>query len=201
MIDNKSRNLNECFVICKKYNGKLYFKGQYTRDYKEANSARIFSSKEEVEKELIRINTNRKKIKYFIEPANRHFMNNWVADFGHWNRDISFANRPISLAEAVKDNFRLKNISMIKTFMEDKIVTTFNNKKMELEKEIANLEQKLIDVKARHEQSVSSIKATLATLDGDIKYLQEFDFEGMYKKFETPLETTYRILYETKITK
>lgn len=80
MIEIKFKNLNNAFVICKKYNGAIYFRTDWKRDARTPKYARLYWSTDEVQRELKALNENRKKCQYFRDAASKHFINLWRQD-------------------------------------------------------------------------------------------------------------------------
>ncbi len=221
---DKLINLNEKFVVTKKYNGKTYYFGSiepdtyYTRPgkyatgsrYKNAKYAILFKSQEEAQKKADELNTNRQKIKFKIEPASYHFVSNFSIYFERWNNKLSVSNRPISIQdyagkEGIKANTRLDDES-VKNCLAD-----INIKRDECKKYIqgfdASLQNKLNDIKRRFEQEAANLtmsmnkdletqKTSLSNFDEAEKFVNEQLKGGtLIEPLRTPNDDKFDILY------
>src|SRR5271170_5402306 len=113
LIINKTTDLNNSYILIKKYNTKTLF---HTESYygthghsRVARDAKIFINKELAEEKCSDLNSNRKKLKYRLESAGKYFINNVLLNFSRSSYPhikIELIDKIIGLEEAIKIKFK-----------------------------------------------------------------------------------------------
>lgn len=103
------KNLNDAYVIVKRYNGGVYFKRvDYVTDvkgYPKANC--VYYTKELAEAKVTELNTNRSKCKYSVESAGKYFINMYTV---HTYGGVTIKNEPVSIKDFEANRFNKNNL-------------------------------------------------------------------------------------------
>ena len=187
------RNINDAWVVVKKYNGNTYFwRGpNYQRSVEESKEAKIFYSKSEAKDAEIKLNINRKKCLYFIEPATKHFVNGWVIGASWYNTDINesfkIENPPIPIQEITS---KRRSVILPNEFKTKVIAKITEDKKSKLEYAKTHLDEAVKKMREAEEQALLR--------DNSLNYITALNFEEELKPYSTGAEQTLRILFEVK---
>lgn len=98
------KNLNDAYVIVKRYNGGVYFKRvDYVTDVKGYPKADcVYYTKESAEAKVLALNTNRSKCKYSVESAGKYFINMYTVNT---YSGITIKNEPVSIKDFEANRF------------------------------------------------------------------------------------------------
>jgi hypothetical protein len=182
---NEAKNLNQGYVIVKKYDGKTYFHGKYARDFKVPTYAYLFFDKAKADERANQLNSTRKKCRYTVESATKFFVNDWRVEIDWYNNKATIKNPAIAI-EAVIQNKRG--------------ITTpqaFKGKFLELlTKEVAIRNNRAAEEKKRLEERLNELQAQNKELTEFSKKVETFDFENFLAPYGTESETTLRVFFE-----
>lgn len=181
-IQTDLKNLNDAWLVVKKYNGKLYFKTNWSYDSKNPNSAQIFWKKEDAEKRMLQANTDRKKCRYYLEPASMHFVNDFEAGLHYWGNNPFIKNKPLALKDLEKGTEKFQK--MTKQYFVEKITS-------EIDAKVKEKTDRLASTLKEHEKELLALKSMK-------EELLNFDIEKVIETYGTKAETTAQILYGTK---
>lgn len=174
------KNLNTAYVICKSYNGKTYFRTNWSRDSLNPASAEIYWNTESVEKELRSLNENRKKCPYYRDAASKHFVNLFEGKL-NYNNQLIVENRAVALEQVKKDGiYSSGNNSEMRTIANRAVHTVVKSIVDQFEKEKAEIQKRLDEYRLLQEE------------------IDKTDFEAMLKPYETQGDKVAEVLYGKK---
>lgn len=104
------KNLNEAYVIVKRYNGGVYFKRvDYVTDVKGFPKANcVYYTKESAEAKVTELNTNRSKCKYSVESAGKYFINMYSVNY--YGSPLTIKNEPVSIKDFEANRYNKSNL-------------------------------------------------------------------------------------------
>lgn len=187
---NKIENLNDRYVVCNKYNGKLRFihKNWVTPTY-DVQYARLHTEQEAVTAAM-ELNKNRKKCKFKIEKASKFFINLFDAHFdtGGWNSDntceIIISNKAVSLDEAVANKVKYNNVASFKEQLKQKGATIIQNLNSQIKKQTEELQK-----------SIAQTNILIETVNHELREIAALDMTEFIKPYQTNCDNTYKVLY------
>lgn len=180
-------DLKQEYVVVKKFNGETCYYGTHdpsrpnrwahNHNYRNARHAIRFSSKEIAQVECDKLNVNRKKVKFKVDLASRHFVSNFVLSYNKYNNVLEVINRPISIQDFKDNKTKLTDIDAL---LPD-IINTVDNNNKEYNYLIKNqnsiLKAKLDELSAKQAKEMSEFYAqfnkSLTEADEKIKAVQE----------------------------
>jgi prefoldin subunit 5 len=191
------KNLNDAYVIVKRYNGGVYFKRvDYVTDvkgYPKANC--VYYTKESAEAKVLELNTNRSKCKYSVESAGKYFINMYTVSTYN---NIVISNEPVSIKDFEANRFN-KN-SLYKTlneaieFAKNKTNESVKNHEYHADNAIKSLPQEIERITKqandRHQMYTKSANEYKELVD-KLDTLKNQDF----KEYETQGDKIARVLY------
>lgn len=206
MINNKMARLDTLFVIVKKYNGKTYYYGnhgvprgrevRYISDsrYINARYAHVYDSEEKAKQLCDSLNSTRKKLKYRVEKASKHFISNFSLSLNYSTAQVDLVSTRMSIQDykthrqALTDN---------KKQLED-ILKTVQGKILEGKHRQAQIPQQMRQQIAQIEQQymseIDKNAAHLSQLDTLQSSLQNFDLNSL-EEYRTVEDNTFKVLY------
>ena len=191
-------NLNDTYVIVKRYDGAVYFKrvGLVTdiKSYPKKNC--LYYTKLEADTECTKLNSSRKKCKYVVENASKYFVNMYT--YNQWyGANVKITN----YAVAIKD-FQAGNINRgdFKT-LEEAIIEAktqlnkaIDERKGRQKQKIANLPIELERVTSRTNEEIADIQETVTQFESKLAALTCKNLDD-YKSYETQGDKMTRLLY------
>ena len=191
------KNLNDAYVIVKRYNGGVYFKRvDYVTDvkgYPKANC--VYYTKESAETKVIQLNTDRSKCKYSVESAGKYFINMYsVSSYS----SVIIKNEPVSIKDFESSRYSkhnlYKTLNEAIDYAKSKADDSFKRHQhsadtalRDLPDQIKRLEQQVKERFEMYTKSADEEKQTLAKLES----YKSQDF----KEYETQGDKIARVLY------
>jgi len=191
------KNLNDAYVIVKRYNGGVYFKRvDYVTDvkgYPKANC--VYYTKESAEAKVLELNTNRSKCKYSVESAGKYFINMYTVHT--WN-GITIKNEPVSIKDFEANRFNKNNLYKTLNEAIDYAKKSSNESKERQQyhadnalKSLPEKIKRLTDEANNMHQSYSKEANGYAEIVNKLDTLKNQDF----KEYETQGDKIARVLY------
>lgn len=209
-------DLKQQYVVVKKFNGETCYYGTHdpmrpnrwthNHNYRNARHAIRFSSKEIAQIECDKLNVNRKKVKFKVDLASRHFVSNFVLFYNKYNYVLEVTNRPISIQDFKDKKTKLTDID---AFLPD-IINTVDNHNKEYSYLINNqnsiLKAKLDELQARQTKEMSEFytqfNKSLTEADEKIKAIQEIkqfinkdNLGPFFESLKTESDNKFQILF------
>lgn len=211
---NKLINLDELFVVVKRYAGNVYYLREkhyvsgYLCDSKYAGNAVVFSEQSKAQEICDKINATRKKIKLQVESASMHFASNIELSSTPWfNKTPVLTNRVI----AVQDFSKAKpntNIKFTEQLHKAKVIQEANIKRIkeDLERNEEHLKRQLQEAeewykdqiqnaKDYHASQIKQFNENLEKAKGVLKELEQVNFEEIKKSVETDQDKKFQVLF------
>lgn len=208
---NKIDNLNEKYVVCHKYNGKMRFVHKtHVKPTYYSHRAALFSLVE-AEKKVIAMNKDRKKCKFKIQSAGKYFLNDFqlAIDRNHWSdsgtNEIMLTSKPVALEYAIEKKMRIEDHEFmrqgIQTMVEKqlvKLVEEIKYEEMQIEQRILHFNKELKIFKETLEKQKLKNEEVSSKLTNSLKTFLECDLEELYKPYQTKCDVTYKVLFNNK---
>ena len=191
------KNLNDAYVIVKRYNGGVYFKRvDYVTDvkgYPKANC--VYYTKESAETKVAQLNMNRSKCKYSVESAGKYFINMYTVSTYN---DIVIKNEPVSIKDFEANRFNRSNLYKTLNeaieFAKNKTNESVKHNEYHADNAIKSLPQEIERITKqandRH-QSYTKSANEYKELVGKLETFKNQDF----KEYETQGDKIARVLY------
>lgn len=187
---NRIDNLNERYVVCNKYNGKLRFvHKQWATPTYDSQYAKLYTL-EEATIHVRTLNEKRKKCKFKMEKASKFFLNVFEAAFdaGGWNSsntyEIILSNKTVALDQAIKNKMKWTEISTFKEQLNNKASSLIQKLNHEVNKQTEELQK-----------TINEVKMHITTITNEVDNMNAIDINEFVKPYQTGCDTTYRVLY------
>lgn len=191
------KNLSNLFVVIKKYTNVTYYYGcidpsrparcARSSRYKNAKYAILFSNKEEAQKKCDELNAQRKRIKFRVDEAAKHFVSNFSLVFNKYaEKKVKLINTPVSLQD-LKKGTKNVNTSITKE-MVDEVARNLRELKADYNKQVAELNTRLANNLQVHENKINVVNNV-------IKFLTDGTIEKLVAQNKTTNDDKYEILY------
>jgi hypothetical protein len=169
------KNLSNFFVVVKKYTNVTYYYGcmdpsrpsryAHSSRYKNARYAIQFASLEEAQKKCDELNAQRKRIKFKVEQASKHFVSNFNLVYNNYSdKPVKLTNTPVSLQD-YKEGKRQVNTRITPEMVAD---VSSNLKKLNNESEyfVKNIgaitQQKMRELELDYNRRVQELNARIS---------------------------------------
>lgn len=191
------KNLNDAYVIVKRYNGGVYFKRvDYVTDvkgYPKANC--VYYTKESAEAKVLELNTNRSKCKYSVESAGKYFINMYTVQTYN---GVTIKNEPVSIKDFEANRFNKSNL--YKTLNEAiEYAKKDSNQSRERQQYHADntLKQLPEQIKSLTERANQTHQSYTKEANGYTEILNKLDTlkNQDFKEYETQGDKIARVLY------
>lgn len=191
------KNLNDAYVIVKRYNGGVYFKRvDYVTDvkgYPKANC--VYYTKESAEAKVVELNTNRSKCKYSVESAGKYFINMYTV---HTYNGVTIKNEPVSIKDFEANRFNKSNLYKTLNEAIDYAKKSSNESREHQQYHADNaLKQLPEDIKRITEQANNRHQSYLKEANGYAEIVDKLDTlkNTDFKEYETQGDKIARVLY------
>jgi len=191
-------NLNDTYVIVKRYDGAVYFKrvGLVTdvKSYPKKNC--LYYKKIEADEECIKLNSNRRKCKYVVENASKYFVNMYT--YNHWyGTNAQIKNYAVAIKDFQSGNIKTGDFKTLEEAIyaaKDSIGATKRTKaerQRYIEKELPK------DIDALRKRAAEQTYQLQKEIDADSIRLDSINTENLekYKSYETQGDKMTRLLY------
>lgn len=213
------KNLSNYYVVVKKYTNVTYYYGcidpnrptryAHSSRYKNAKYAIQFASMEEAQKKCEELNAQRKRIKFKVEQASKHFVSNFDLTYNSYaEKPVRLTNNPVSLQDYKNGN------KQVNTRITDEMVTGINLKLQKLNaessyfvvnagvifqekmKELESYYNKRVqELKVRFERELYDKQKELDMANTVTKYLSDGTIEELVTNNKTVNDDKFEILY------
>lgn len=213
------KNLSNLFVVVKKYTNVTYYYGcvdpsrpskyAHSSRYKNAKYAILFSNKEEAQKKCDELNAQRKRIKFKVDEAAKHFVSNFSLVFNPYaEKNVKLINTPVSLQDYKEGNKKV-NTSITKE-MVDEVARNLNKVNQESKYFVYNIGQitlqKMRELEADYNKRVAELNTRLAydlqvnenklnVVNNVTKFLADGTIEKLVTQNKTTNDYKFEILY------
>lgn len=192
------KNINDAYVIVKRYNGGVYFKRvDYVTDVKGyPKSNCIYYTKIEADAKVVQLNTDRSKCKYSVESAGKYFINMYSVN--SYGTPLTIKNEPVSIKDFEANKYNkgnlYKTLNEAIDYAKSRTDESFKRQQhsadralKELPEAIKRLEQQ---AKERYEMYSQSANEEKQIIDK----LESFKAQD-FKEYETQGDKIARVLY------
>lgn len=173
------KDLNNSFVLVKRYAGKNYF---YRNKLKKATSrsvhATLYTNKEEAEKEALE--ANKDKLKYKVMPASKYFKSIWEVYSGYWRDSIYIRNIPTDINSKTIEKHDEETCKRLQEKIKNNLLDGIKESQIGIE-----------SLKRQLEEKEKEIEGTRAL----INEFEQFNLKEFIDKNTTESERTAAILY------
>lgn len=213
------KNLSNYYVVVKKYTNVTYYYGcmdpskptrfAHSSRYRNAKYAIQFASIDEAQKKCEELNAQRKRIKFKVEQASKHFVSNFNIVYNSYaEKPVRLTNTPVSLQDYKDGN------KQVNTRITPEMVASVNLNLQKLNTEsshfvnnIGNITQaKMRELELDYNRRVQELNARLAQELNDkqkkldlastvTKYLSDGTIEGLVTSNKTVNDDKFEILY------
>jgi hypothetical protein len=213
------KNLSNYFVVVKKYTNVTYYYGcmdssrpnkfAHSSRWKNAKYAILFATIDEAQKKCDELNAQRKRIKFKVEQASKHFVSNFNLVYNSYSeKPVRVTNSPVSLQD-YKDgnkqvntritpemvagiNLNLQKLNTESSYFVNNIGSITQQKMRELEQDY---NRRLQELNARLAQELNDKQKKLDLASTVTKYLSDGTIEQLVTSNKTVNDDKFEILY------
>jgi hypothetical protein len=215
MLVNKALDLKNVWVVFKRIKKQnWYHRGpNYQVCSTRAHQAAKFLKKEEAEAHATKLNAGRKSYRFKVEPASKHFVNNWSLSYQNWTKEVIITSAPIGIDrlakldswEKYRPTLNSQKQSVLDTLQANidsynkDVQDEQNNLKDNLERAERDYKRSIEQYHNSHIERVKRLNEQNAKIVGMKTALETTDLDTEYvEKFGTDMDTKAKILFGSK---
>lgn len=213
------KNLSNLYVVVKKYTNVTYYYGcvdpsrpgkyAHSSRWKNANRAILFANKDEAQRKCDELNAQRKRIKFKVDDASKHFVSNFSLQFNSYSeKNVKLINNPVSLQD-YKEGKEKVNTNITKE-MVNEVSHYLNKMSAESKNFVDNIGQitlqKMRELEADYNKRVAELNTRLAydlqvhenklnVVKNVTKFLVDGTIEKLVSSNKTINDNKFEILY------